>query len=93
MNFKFKEGDRVLYEGLIGVVESCSSNGTFNSYGLVSEVNEELTCTAKESECELVLEDDEIDQSEGLENANYASQRIQNMVGGMTDKYYRDGCH
>lgn len=93
MNFKFKEGDRVLYEGLIGVVESCSSNGIHNSYGLVSEVNEELTCTAKETECELVLEDDEIDQSEGLANANFASQRIQNMVGGMTDKYYRDGCH
>ena len=93
MNFKFKEGDRVLYEGLIGVVESAEHYGGTNNYGLVSEVNEELTCTAKEAECELVLEDDEIDQSEGLANANYASQRIQNMVGGMTDKYYRDGCH
>lgn len=93
MEFKFKEGDRLLYEGIIGVVESKSSNGVFNSYGLVSEINEELTCTAKESECELVSEDDDIDQSEGIAMANLSSQRIQNMVEGMTDKYYRDGNH
>ncbi len=93
MEYKFKEGDRLLYDGIIGVVESKSTNGVFNSYGLVSEINEELTCTAKESECELVLDDTEIDQSEGIAMANLSSQRISNIGDSLTDKYFRDGNH
>jgi len=94
MKYKFKKGDRVLYQGLIGIVIGrWKSTDKKNSYDLISEENEELTCSARESECELVLQDDEIDQSEALVMASLASKRITNMVGGLTDSHFRDGCH
>lgn len=93
MNFKFKEGDRVLYDGIVGIVEGMWHNGEFNSYDLVSEEDIDLTTTAKERECTLVSEDEEIDTSEAMRDIRARNRGIQNMVGGLTDKYFRDGCH
>jgi hypothetical protein len=93
MNFKFKEGDRVLYDGIIGIVESFWNNGKWNNYDLVSEEDNQLTTTAKEIECTLVSEDEEIDTSEAMSNIIMRNKSIQNMVGGLTDSHFRDGCH
>lgn len=91
---KFEIGQRVIYEGLIAVIESKDTYYADGRpcYGLVAEEDEELTCTADEEKCELYI-DQEIDQNEALFMANLESKRIQNMVGGLTDKYFRDGCH
>jgi len=93
MGRKFKVNDLVIYEGLIGKVESLSEvyDGT-PTVDLVSIEDEELTCTAVESKCELYNGED-FDQTEGLSNAREASNRITNMVGNITDKYFRDGNH
>ena len=91
--YKFKIGQKVIYEGLIATIES---RGTyFNDkpcYGLFAEENEELTCTADEEKCELYTEQ-EIDQSEALFAANMSSIAIRGTVENLTDKHFRDGCH
>lgn len=92
MNHKFKVGDKVFYQGIVGIVQEL----TATTYGvptvaLVSEVNSDLSCTAREVECEEVPED--VDQMEGLSNAYYGTERITKLVGGVTDKYLRDGNH
>jgi len=89
---KFKIGEKVIYEGLIATVESCGEyfNGK-PSYGLVAVENTELFCTADETKCEPYNEGDEIDQSEALRSAQLHSAHIQNMVGGITDKFFREG--
>ena len=89
---KYKKGDRVLYQGLIGIVQEL----TETTYGvptvaLMSEENNDLTCTAREIECEEIPED--LDQTEGLRSAYYGTKRIENMVDGLTDKHFRDGNH
>ena len=90
---KFEIGQKVIYKGLIGIIESKSNyvNGK-PCYGLVAEENEELSCTADEEECELYT-DQEINQSEALFAADMSSIAIMGTVGKLTDKYFRDGCH
>lgn len=92
---KFKQGDLVIYAGLIGRVDyvTFTASGNLPMLGLTSIEDEEMTCTAMESECEAYSDEMEIDQSEALFEAKLSSKRIQNMVGGLTDKYFRDGCH
>ena len=90
---KFEVGQKVIYEGLIAIIESKSNyvNGK-PCYDLVAEENEELSCTADEEKCELYI-DQEIDQSEALFVADMSSIAIRRAVGNITDKHFRDGCH
>ena len=90
---KFEVGQKVIYEGLIGIIESRSTyvNGK-PCYGLIAEENEELSCTADEERCELYI-GQEIDQGEALFTADMSSMAIRGTVGKITDKYFRDGCH
>lgn len=91
---KFKIGDKVIYDGLVATVESKSTYAISNKpcYGLVADEDNEMTCTAGEDECE-PYDGGEIDQSERLSQARFESAVIANRVDGLTDKYYRDGCH
>ena len=84
---KFETGQRVIYDGLIAVIES-KGNYTDggNCYGLVAEENSELTCTADEGKCELYT-DQEIDQSDAIALANELSSAVRRMVDSVTDKY------
>ena len=93
MEFKFEENQKVIYNGLIATIESRSTyaNGR-NYYALIADEDEELTCTASESECELYVSQ-EINQSEALNAANANSDILQRTVGNITDKHFRDGCH
>lgn len=77
---KYKIGDRVVYDGLIGVVESISEYpGDRVGYNLVAEENKELSTSAMEDEVELYV-DQELDQDKRLLEAELDSKRIQNMV-------------
>lgn len=90
---KYKVGDGVIYQGLVGIIEGLNETvygvPTLN---LVAALNPEMTCTAREVECH-PWEGQEVDQNEGLKEAALASERIKNMINGITDKYYRDGNH
>jgi len=90
---KFEVGQRVIYEGLIAIIESKGNyvNGK-PCYWLVSEENEDLSCTADEEKCELYI-DQEIDQREALFAADMSYIAILNTVGNITDKHFRDVCH
>lgn len=89
---KFKIGDRVLYQGIIGVVlELTETVYGVPTLSLMAEDNNDLSCTAQEAECEEAPED--FDQTEGLSNAYYGTSRITTMVDGLTDKHFRDGNH
>ena len=89
-NYKFEVGQKVIYRGLVGVIEDrCTyTNGSFG-YSLVAELDSEMTCTAKEEECEMYV-DQEIDQEENMMRAQMESRRIMGMVDGITDKYIGD---
>jgi len=93
MERQFKKGDKVICQGLIGEVydlsETCYGVPTLN---LVSIEDEELTCTARECDCEL-YEGQDVDQSEALSDAYLSSMAIRNMGESLTDKYFRDGNH
>ena len=89
-NFKFEIGQKVIYEGLIGIIESRAIYPSgIAHYGLVAELDSEMTCTAAEGECEL-LDNQEIDQSEAMSEAKASSNRIMGMVDSITDKYIGD---
>ena len=90
---KFEIGQKVIYDGLIGIIESRSTyvDDTF-CYGLIAQEDNEMSCTAPERECELYI-DQEIDQREALLQAKASSIAIQGTVGNITDKYFRDGSH
>ena len=91
--YKYEIGQKVIYEGLIAIIESKSTYVNGNPcYGLVAEENEELSCTADEAKCELYI-DQEIDQGKALFAADMSSIAIRGTVGKITDKYFRDGCH
>ncbi len=90
---KFKIGDKVIYDGLVGIIESVPSypNGSIH-YDLVSEEDPELTCSAKHEDCTL-YNGEEIDQESRLGLATLENRRIQNMGESLTDKFFRDGNH
>ena len=93
MKHKFKKGDKVIYKGLIGIIEKLTTSyaGTI-MYSLVAEEDEEMTCTADEKECEKYI-DQEVDQSEALGIAKLESAAIANLGESLTDKNFRDGNH
>lgn len=92
MERKYKTGDRVVYKGLNATVdyETVNTNGDF-MVGLTADSDDELTCTAMESECEPF--DAELDESEALSNAYLVSKRMQMLGESLTDKHFRDGNH
>jgi hypothetical protein len=91
---QIKKGDRVLYDGLVGIVEDVYETyaGT-PQLSLVSELDEEITCSADTDKCELLTEDQEIDQESALNEARFNSELIRFQVDRLTDKYFRDGNH
>lgn len=90
---KFEIGQKVIYEGLIGIVESQSTYVDGRpSYGLIAEEDSEMSCTADEDKCELYTDQD-IDQTDAISEARFNSSSIQRLVGNIADKYFRDGCH
>jgi hypothetical protein len=91
---ELKVGDFVVYDGLIGCIESISPSisGDHKLLSLVSVEDPELTCTAPDNKC-TPYHGEEIDQSEALNNAYAESIAIQGTVGRITDKHLRDGCH
>jgi hypothetical protein len=94
MQRKYQIGDKVVYDGLVGIVESISESASSNlpMVSLVSEVDSEISCTAMESECQ-PYDGRVIDQQEALNEAYNAGFHIRNMGGRLTDKYFRDGNH
>lgn len=90
---KFEIGQKVVYEGIIGIIETKGSYVDGRpSYGLVAEEDKELSCTADESKCELYV-DQEIDQEPALNEAKFNPSVIMHSVGNLTDKHFRDGNH
>lgn len=88
---KFKVGDLVLYQGLVGRVDQLSET----VYGvptlaLISIKDEELTCTAREVECEPCDDPDNIDQNGAIYMAHLESEAIMRRVDRVTDKYIGD---
>lgn len=93
MKAKFKVGQRVVYEGLVGIVESIIKY-TDNSigYSLYAEEDNEMTCTAHEDKCE-VYTSQELDQLEALQDIKNNEAIVLHSVDSITDKYIRDGTH
>lgn len=91
MSFKYNIGDKVIYDGLVAIIESQSTYAISgkNCYGLVSEENNELSCTGAEDKCE-PYDDEEFDQSERLSDAQFESHLIRMKVDSITDKYIGD---
>jgi hypothetical protein len=81
---QFNVGDRVVYAGLEAIVDRISPVFSYEYWllSLTSVEDEEMTCTAKESECEQYNAD-----------AQYESLHIQMLGESLTDKNFRDGCH
>lgn len=79
-NHKYKIGQKVVYDGLIGEIESTDVTvfGTL-VYGLVSVEDPELTCTADESLCEPYT-GDYIYQQPRITEVYLSSERIRNIV-------------
>lgn len=94
---KFKVGDKVVYDGLLAIIDRISPvyNYAFWLLSLTSVEDEEMTCTAKESECRLYDEPtfDTKLQRRKLSEARYESHRIMMIGESLTDKYFRDGNH
>lgn len=88
---KFKEGDLIIYQGLVGRVDRV----TETVYGvptleLISIKDEELTCTAREVECEPCDDPESIEQGDALYLAHLESAAIARRVDSVTDKYIGD---
>lgn len=85
----FKIGDKVIYKGLIGVVEDIQPvfNYKYWLLDLVSEIDPEMSCTAQDSECEL-YEGQEIDQHDAYGAAKFESDLTMRVVDKLTDKYH-----
>ena len=92
-SFFFQIGEKVIYDGLIATIEGrwLSTNNT-PQYDLVSDIDNELTCSAPEAKCE-PFHNQEIDESPALSLAYLESKRIQNLGESLTDKNFRDGNH
>lgn len=94
MKHKFNIGDKVVYQGIIGVIENQSEYMDGRpSYGLVACEDSEMSCTADESICEPYNDGDEVDQDQALRDARFNSFKVMSLVDSVTDKYFRDGNH
>lgn len=87
---KYKIGQLVICNGLIGIVESISTiAGTeLPLYSLIARDDKELSCSVGEEEIEEYI--DEIDQKEAMSDAHFSSFMTMKMVDNLTDKYYGD---
>lgn len=94
---KYRIGELVVYQGLIGEIVAISPvfSYDFLLLSLVSTEDPEMTCTAKESECKPYNEEtfDEDASLIALSDAILLGQTMTNLVGGITDKHFRDGNH
>ncbi len=91
---RYSIGQKVVYEGLIAVIEDRSEYVDGNPcYSLVAVSDKELSCTADERKCEPYNEGDEVDEYPALQEAKNASALITKMGDCLTDKYFRDGNH
>src|SRR6478609_6912882 len=90
---EIKVGDRVVYKNVVANVDRISTvfSGEYRLLSLTAIEDEEMTCTAKESECEIysVLTFDEEAQADALSDARFESAIIQRQVGNLTDKHFR----
>lgn len=78
MERKYKIDDKVSYKGLNAVVDYLTQNvDGLPMVGLTALYDDEMTCTALESECDDYAPD--LDESDGIFEAKAASQRIQNL--------------
>lgn len=93
--FKFKKGDTVVYENVIATVEKCwvTHGGDKKMVSLISRDDEEMSCSAPESEVSLYVEneDAEYENEKALSDARVNSKMIAMQVDSITDKYYGDG--
>ncbi len=88
---KYRVGDEVIYQGLIATVDTVSETFAGElTVGLIAKSDPELTCTAKEADCE-PYDGEEYDEDFSPIRAN--NLRIANMVDRLTDKHFRDGNH
>jgi hypothetical protein len=88
---KLKIGDLVIYQGLVGRVDRLSETVYgVPTLGLVSIEDKELTCTAREVECEFCDNPDEVDQDGAIYLARLESEAIARRVDRVTDKYVGD---
>lgn len=94
---KFKVGDQVVYRNLVANIDRISPVFSYEYWllCLTSVEDEEMTCTAKESDCEIYAEitfDPELSEI-ALTDARFESKRLQRLGESLTDKYFRDGNH
>ena len=89
---KFNVGDRVIYDGLVGIVKSVCFNGAYYNYGLVAELEPEAETDAPEDECSLATQEseEELDQEERLRERKSEGREIARMVDSISDKYIGD---
>lgn len=93
MEYIFNIGERVIYDGLIAIIEDVGIDTNGNAtYNLIAEKDDELTCTAKECNIEKYQNQD-IDQDVTLEDAYFYSNAIANLGNNLTDKNFRDRNH
>lgn len=90
---KFKVGDEVIYQGLVAKVDVLTQTvyGVL-TVGLIAKADPELTCTAREVDCEL-YDGQEYDENEYLLDVIAHQNRVMRTVDGLTDKNFRDGNH
>lgn len=93
---KYKIGEKVVYDGLIGIVTGLCEYSWIGKevvgYHLEAEENRELSSTVTEDEVQ-PYNGEEIDQESRLSEANIDSLRIRNLGESLTDKNFRDGNH
>lgn len=92
--YKFKDGDTVVYEGVIATVDKCwlAYNSDKKMVSLTSRDDKEMSCDAPENEVVLYVEDEdaEYENQKALSDARFNSKVIAMQVDGITDKYYGD---
>lgn len=95
MTHKYGVGDIVVHDGLRAKVEYHTGYSNEPGYGLTSVVNAEFSTSTRESQIEeFDAEAFDFDaEVEKLREVEIGSDSIMRLVGGLTDKYFRDGNH
>jgi len=93
MKAKFEEDDRVVYDGLVAIVDRVNTHGGRISYDLTSDVDPELTCTANEVDCEKYDCDNDLEQENTLKRIGINNRLMTQRIASTTYKHLRDGTH
>lgn len=95
MTHKYGIGDIVVHDGLRAKVEYHTDYANEPGYGLTALANSEFSTSVRESQIEeFDSETFDLDaEYHKLRDVELGSDSIMRMVGGLTDKYYRDGNH